>query len=119
MGTPPERPLGRAPRRSEGTGADHPKPPPVDGLMTLWDRIKEHKRVQWCAASIALADAIEHGVTRTIEAFEWPHELGRIYNAPGTIKGALRCSNIRHGSASGGSRISVRKPPCFTRPINR
>jgi TolB-like protein len=56
----------------------NPKPPPVDGLSYLWRRINEHKVVQWSAAYLAVAYALQHGVTLTSDAFEWPHAVTRI-----------------------------------------
>src|ERR1700674_3669339 len=54
------------------------KPPSVDRLSLLWRRINDHKMVQWSVAYVALAYAIQHGVTLTSEAFEWPHAVTRI-----------------------------------------
>jgi TolB-like protein len=53
------------------------KPPSVDRLSLLWRRINEHKIVQWSVAYVALAYAIQHAVTLTSEAFEWPHAIER------------------------------------------
>jgi TolB-like protein len=54
------------------------KPPPVDRMSLLWRRINEHKIVQWSVAYVALAYAIQHAVTLTSEAFDWPHAVERI-----------------------------------------
>src|SRR5215813_11772697 len=53
-------------------------PPSVDRVSALWRRINEHKLVQWSVAYIALAYGIQHGVTLTAEAFEWPHAVERV-----------------------------------------
>src|SRR5258705_6383700 len=63
---------------SEGTGRTNPKPPSVDRLSLLWRRINDHKMVQWSVAYVALAYAMQHGVTLTSEAFEWPRAVTRI-----------------------------------------
>src|SRR5215469_160243 len=53
-------------------------PPAVDRLAALWRRINEHKMVQWTVAYVALAYGIQHAVTLTAEAFEWPHTVERV-----------------------------------------
>src|SRR2546430_2309376 len=63
---------------SEDTGRTNPKPPSVDRLSLLWRRVNDHKMVQWSVAYVALAYAIQHGVTLTSEAFEWPRAVTRI-----------------------------------------
>jgi TolB-like protein/tetratricopeptide (TPR) repeat protein len=55
-----------------------PKPPPVDRMSLLWQRINEHKIVQWSVAYVALAYAIQHAVVLTQEAFHWPENILRI-----------------------------------------
>lgn len=54
-----------------------PKPPSVDRFAQLWQRVNDHKVAQWSLAYIALAYAIQHGVTLTSEAFEWPNVVAR------------------------------------------
>src|SRR5258706_6464479 len=54
------------------------KPPSVDRLSQLWRRINDHKMVQWSVGYIAVAYAIQHSVTLTSEAFEWPRAVMRI-----------------------------------------
>ena len=56
----------------------NPKPPPVDRLSQVWRRINDHKMVQWSVAYVAVAYAIQHGVTLTSEAFDWPHAMARV-----------------------------------------
>src|SRR6266700_7467190 len=63
---------------SEHTNPANPKPPSVDRLSLLWRRINDHKMVQWSVAYVALAYGIQHGVTLTSEAFEWPHAVVRV-----------------------------------------
>jgi TolB-like protein len=63
---------------SEDTDRANPKPPSVDRLLLAWRRVNDHKMVQWSVAYVALAYAIQHGVTLTSEAFEWPHAVERI-----------------------------------------
>src|ERR1700674_2361235 len=63
---------------SQETDRANPKLPPVDRLSQLWHRINDHKMVQWSVAYVALAYGIQHGVTLTSEAFEWPHTVERV-----------------------------------------
>src|ERR1700674_5877008 len=63
---------------SEDTNRANPKPPSVDRLSLLWRRINDHKMVQWSVAYVALAYGVQHAVTLTSEAFEWPQAVERI-----------------------------------------
>src|ERR1700676_4415020 len=60
------------------TNPADPKPPSVDRLSQLWRRVNDHKIVQWSVAYVALAYGLQHGVTLTREAFEWPQAVERI-----------------------------------------
>jgi adenylate cyclase len=51
---------------------------PPDRFTALWRRLREHKIVQWTIAYVAIAYGIQHGITLTSEAFEWPHAVTRI-----------------------------------------
>ena len=55
-----------------------PKPPPVDRMSLLWQRVNEHKIVQWSVAYVALAYAVQHAVVLTQEAFHWPENILRV-----------------------------------------
>jgi TolB-like protein/Flp pilus assembly protein TadD len=44
----------------------------------LWLRIKQHRIVQWAVGYVALIFAVQHAVTLTTEAFEWPHLVVRV-----------------------------------------
>ncbi len=44
----------------------------------IWERIKEHKILQWGLAYLGAAIAIAHGQELMAEAFDWPHLIGRI-----------------------------------------
>lgn len=63
---------------SEENGSESPHPPAADRLSLLWRRIGDHKVMQWAVAYVALAYAIQHAVTLTAEAFDWPHAVTRI-----------------------------------------
>ena len=52
-------------------------PPSRDRGSTLWRRLKEHRIAQWSAGYIAVAYGIQHAVSLTSEALEWPHEVER------------------------------------------
>ena len=63
---------------SEDTDRANSKPPSLDRLSLLWRRINDHKIAQWTIAYAALAYGMQHGVTLTGEAFDWPHAVLRI-----------------------------------------
>jgi hypothetical protein len=63
---------------SEEIERTNPKPLPVDRLSLLWRRVADHRIVQWTAGYVAVGYAIQHAVTLTGEAFDWPHEVTRI-----------------------------------------
>jgi adenylate cyclase len=44
----------------------------------IWQRIKEHKVVQWTLAYAAAAYTLLHGTEMISEAMEWPHLIARI-----------------------------------------
>ena len=43
-----------------------------------WERIKDHKILQWGLGYLGAAIAIAHGQELMAEAFDWPHVIGRI-----------------------------------------
>lgn len=47
------------------------------GRVKFWRRVKEHRVVQWGLGYTAVAYGIQHAVTLTLEALEWPHEIER------------------------------------------
>src|SRR5579872_3633187 len=49
-----------------------------DRVALLWRRVREHKLVQWTIAYVAISYGIQHGITLTSEAFEWPHAVTRV-----------------------------------------
>src|SRR6266567_6649922 len=51
---------------------------PVDRLARIWRRLNEHKIVQWTIAYVALAYGIQHALTLTGEAFDWPRAVLRL-----------------------------------------
>ncbi len=60
----------------------HPAPPEADVRIPTptgtWNRIKEHKILQWGLGYLGAAIAIAHGQELMAEAFDWPHLVGRI-----------------------------------------
>jgi len=52
-------------------------PPSGDRVSDLWQRLKEHRIAQWSVGYVAVAYGIQHAVSLTIEAMEWPHGLER------------------------------------------
>jgi tetratricopeptide (TPR) repeat protein len=71
-----------------------------DRLALLWRRVKEHRIAQWTAGYVAVAYGIQHGVTLTADAYDWPHSitrvsitllaLGKALNATHLIEGTIR-----------------------------
>jgi adenylate cyclase len=62
---------------SESPERDPSDPAEADDPTLLWRRIHEHKMVQWTIAYVAIAYGIQHAVTLTAEALEWPHAIER------------------------------------------
>jgi TolB-like protein len=52
--------------------------PPEDFLSTAWRRVKEHRIAQWTVGYVAVAYGIQHAITLTSEAFEWPNTVIRV-----------------------------------------
>ena len=49
-----------------------------DRLTALWRRAKEHRIGQWTIGYVAVAYGIQHAITLTAEAFEWPNAVIRL-----------------------------------------
>src|SRR5215469_16767950 len=49
-----------------------------DRLTTLWRHVKDHRIAQWTVGYVAVAYGIQHAVTLTAEALEWPNAVLRI-----------------------------------------
>jgi TolB-like protein/predicted Zn-dependent protease len=61
--------------------ADSSPPPTATGthwLAGVWDRIKDHKVVQWTLAYAAFGYTTLHGMQMAREAFEWPLAVTRV-----------------------------------------
>lgn len=52
---------------------------PAQTLRNLWERIKEHKVVQWTLAYLALAYTLLHGAEMLRNALGWSHGLLRFF----------------------------------------
>jgi TolB-like protein len=52
--------------------------PQAGAAPRTWERIKEHKILQWGLGYLGAAIAIAHGQELMAEAFDWPHLIGRI-----------------------------------------
>jgi len=46
--------------------------------MDIWERIKDHKILQWGLAYVGAALAIAHGQELMAHAFAWPGSVGRV-----------------------------------------
>jgi TolB-like protein len=62
---------------SENANRTNDAAPPVD-QPAPWRRIKEHRIAQWTVGYVAVAYGIQHAVTLTSEAYEWPNILARV-----------------------------------------
>jgi len=62
---------------SGGTEHSNPNSPPVDRLSQLWQRVNEHKIVQWTVAYVAVAYALQQGLVLIGGAFDWPDAVLR------------------------------------------
>lgn len=51
---------------------------PEDFLSAAWRRVKEHRVAQWTVGYVAVAYGIQHAVTLTSEAFQWPNAVVRV-----------------------------------------
>jgi TolB-like protein len=49
-----------------------------DRLALLWRRVKEHRIAQWTVGYVAVAYGVQHGVTLTADAYDWPHSITRV-----------------------------------------
>jgi adenylate cyclase len=52
-------------------------PPSGDRISALWRRLTEHRVAQWSVGYVAVAYGIQHAVSLTSEAMEWPHGIER------------------------------------------
>jgi TolB-like protein len=52
--------------------------PKASASAGTWQRIKEHKILQWALGYLGAAIAIAHGQELMADAFDWPHVLSRI-----------------------------------------
>ena len=57
--------------------ADRAEAPP-DRFTALWRRMKDHRIAQWTVGYVAVAYGIQHAVTLTSEALDWPHAVTRV-----------------------------------------
>jgi TolB-like protein len=63
---------------SEGSEDNAVQPVNADRMAQLWRRVKDHRIAQWTVGYVAVAYGIQHGVTLTSEAFDWPHSVERV-----------------------------------------
>jgi TolB-like protein len=69
----PEQPV------SATDGVESPPEPgaPGEDLSQLWQRIREHKIIQWGVGYLAAALALTHSEDLVAHAFDWPEFVGR------------------------------------------
>src|SRR5258708_4254389 len=53
--------------------------PVAQPLLGIWERIKQHKVVQWTLAYLALAYTLLHGAGMLRESLGWPHAVLRLF----------------------------------------
>ena len=58
--------------------ADRTGSPPQDVVSAAWRRLKEHRIAQWSVGYVAVAYGIQHAITLTSEAYEWPNAVARL-----------------------------------------
>ena len=65
-----------------GSASDAKAPDPAATEMHkavgLWDRITEHKILQWGLGYLGAALALAHGQELLAETYEWPHVIGQV-----------------------------------------
>lgn len=54
-------------------------PAPPRAISTLWDRLKQHKVVQWTVAYLAVAYTLLHGAEMLGGSLGWPHGWLRVF----------------------------------------
>ena len=69
------------PKRTELPSASPGNPSPAAAVpaRSTWDRIKQHKVVQWTLAYLALAYTLLHGAEMLGNSLGWPHGLLRLF----------------------------------------
>ncbi len=74
-------------------GTKGPEVTSGDRLALLWRRVKEHRIAQWTIGYVAVAYGIQHAVTLTSEALDWPHavDAGVLFAARARLAG---CDDI-------------------------
>ena len=70
----PETPLAET-----APAASQHSPPPPSAIVTLWDRLKQHKVVQWTVAYVAVAYTLLHGAEMLGGSLGWPHSWLRVF----------------------------------------
>ena len=50
---------------------------PPDRVAVVWRRLKDHRIAQWTVGYVAIAYGIQHGITLTADAYDWPHVITR------------------------------------------
>ena len=47
-------------------------------MTDLWQRLKQHKLVQWALAYLAAGWALLQALGLAVDSYEWPHDVMRI-----------------------------------------
>jgi TolB-like protein len=63
---------------SKVDGAERRDESSTDAALSLWDRIREHKIIQWVIAYLGAAFALAGAQEQFAHAFQWPDIIGRI-----------------------------------------
>jgi hypothetical protein len=86
---------------SDGPPADGPAVLQASSLAGTWDRIKEHKVLQWGLGYLGAALLIAHGQELMAQAFDWP--LPRSRCTCGTVAAGNHRSRHLRSRKSGGN----------------
>src|SRR6266702_4467786 len=70
MTEPPTAQASQSPQRATDPTAGPP--------ATVWERLKQHKVLQWALAYAAAAYTLLHATQMVAESFDWPHVIVRI-----------------------------------------
>ena len=78
-----DQPFASQPEAAQAFAADASKLrsdglPPPEGAQSIWERIKEHKLIQWALAYVGAGLALAHGQELVAHAFGWPEIVGRL-----------------------------------------
>jgi adenylate cyclase len=102
---PEESPASREPH-APGNAAEPAPSAAAAAALTVWDRIKHHKVVQWTLAYVALAYSLLHGAELLASSLGWPHALLRVFTLVLILGVPVVITVAWYHGARGQSRVS-------------